>query len=128
MTTTISEEQLTRASSVAAEIRNQISNAVVGQADVIDQIVCALIAAGHVLIEGVPGLGKTLLVRALAQTFGGNFSRIQFTPDLMPDDVTGHTIYDQYSGQLTTRRGPVSFACGRPPFRSRSLRTASSSS
>ncbi len=105
--TAISEEQLARASSIAAEIRSQISNAVVGQADVIDQIVCALIAAGHVLVEGVPGLGKTLLVRALAQTFGGKFARIQFTPDLMPADVTGHTIYDQNSGQFTTRRGPV---------------------
>lgn len=105
--TTISEEQLDWASNIAAEIRNQISNAVVGQAEVIDQIVCALIAGGHVLVEGVPGLGKTLLVRALAQTFGGKFARIQFTPDLMPADVTGHTIYDQGSGQFTTRRGPV---------------------
>ena len=82
--TAISEEQLARASHISTEIRQQVSNAVVGQADVIDQVVCALIAAGHVLIEGVPGLGKTLLVRALAQTFGGRFARIQFTPDLMP--------------------------------------------
>jgi MoxR-like ATPase len=105
--TMISEEQLAQASNIATEIRTQISKAVVGQAGVIDQIVCALIAAGHVLVEGVPGLGKTLLVRALAQTFGGTFARIQFTPDLMPADVTGHTIYDQNSGQFTTRRGPV---------------------
>lgn len=105
--TTTSDDQLSKASAIASEIRKQISNAVVGQTDLIDQILCALIAAGHVLIEGVPGLGKTLLVRALAQTFDGSFARIQFTPDLMPADVTGHTIYDQNSNQFTTRRGPV---------------------
>ena len=59
------------------------------------------------LIEGVPGLGKTLLVRALAKTFNGSFRRIQFTPDLMPADVCGHTLYDPATGQFTTRRGPV---------------------
>ena len=59
------------------------------------------------LIEGVPGLGKTLLVRALAKTFNGGFRRIQFTPDLMPADVCGHTLYDPATGQFTTRRGPV---------------------
>jgi MoxR-like ATPase len=60
-----------------------------------------------VLIEGVPGLGKTLLVRALARTFGGSFGRIQFTPDLMPADVTGHTLYDPKNQVFTARRGPV---------------------
>ena len=59
------------------------------------------------LIEGVPGLGKTLLVRALAKTFDGRFARIQFTPDLMPADVTGHTLYDQATREFTTRKGPV---------------------
>jgi MoxR-like ATPase len=59
------------------------------------------------LIEGVPGLGKTLLVRALAKTFEGRFGRIQFTPDLMPADVTGHTLYDQATREFTTRKGPV---------------------
>ncbi len=102
-----SQQQFEQASSTAQQMRSQIGNAVVGQIDAIDQILAALIAGGHVLIEGVPGLGKTLLVRALAQTFGGKFARIQFTPDLMPADVTGHTLYDQNSGQFTTRRGPV---------------------
>jgi MoxR-like ATPase len=60
-----------------------------------------------VLVEGVPGLGKTLLVRALAKTFDGRFGRIQFTPDLMPADVTGHTLYDQATREFTTRKGPV---------------------
>jgi MoxR-like ATPase len=97
-------EQALRAT---AAIRDQIGKAVLGQAEVIDQVLIALLAGGHVLIEGVPGLGKTLLVRALARTFNGSFARIQFTPDLMPADVTGHTLYDQATRQFTTRRGPV---------------------
>jgi MoxR-like ATPase len=103
----ISQQQLDQSSAIARDLRAQIGNAFVGQSDAVQQILAVLIAAGHVLIEGVPGLGKTLLVRALAQTFGGEFARIQFTPDLMPADVTGHTLYDQNSGQFTTRRGPV---------------------
>jgi MoxR-like ATPase len=88
-------------------LRNEIRKAVIGQDDVIDQVIIALIAAGHVLIEGVPGLGKTLLVRALAESFGGKFARIQFTPDLMPGDVTGHIIYDMKNERFTIRRGPI---------------------
>ena len=102
-----SQQQFEQASTMARDVRSQVGNAVVGQSSAVNQILAALIAAGHVLIEGVPGLGKTLLVRALAQTFGGKFARIQFTPDLMPADVTGHTLYDQNSSQFTTRRGPV---------------------
>ena len=79
----------------------------IGQDEVIDGVLTALIAGGHVLIEGVPGLGKTLLVRALARCFGGEFSRIQFTPDLMPSDVTGHAVYDMQSEQFKLRKGPV---------------------
>ncbi|MCZ7566811.1 MAG: MoxR family ATPase [Burkholderiales bacterium] len=88
-------------------MRAEIAKAVVGQTDVVEQTLAALLAGGHVLIEGVPGLGKTLLVRALARTFDGQYGRIQFTPDLMPADVTGHTLYDQGTRQFTTRRGPV---------------------
>ena len=104
---TINEEQLRKAAEIAGAMRTQIGRAVVGQTEVVEQVLAALFAGGHVLIEGVPGLGKTLLVRALARTFGGRFARIQFTPDLMPADVTGHTLYDQHNGQFTTRRGPV---------------------
>ena len=107
MTATLSEEQIKQAADVTAKMREQIAQAMVGQTDVVDQVLAALLAAGHVLIEGVPGLGKTLLVRALAKTFGRQCARIQFTPDLMPADITGHTLYDQKTGQFTTRRGPV---------------------
>ena len=103
----ISQQQFEHATEIARAVRAEVGKAIVGQNESVDQILAALIAAGHVLIEGVPGLGKTLLVRALAQTFSGKFARIQFTPDLMPADVTGHTLYDQNSGQFTTRRGPV---------------------
>lgn len=90
-----------------SRIREEIGKAMVGQEEVVDQVIIALVAAGHVLIEGVPGLGKTLLVRALAKTFGGKTGRIQFTPDLMPSDVVGHVMYDLSSGKFTIRRGPI---------------------
>jgi len=88
-------------------IRAEVAKALIGQRAIIDEVLIALLAGGHVLIEGVPGLGKTLLVRALAKTFDGRFARIQFTPDLMPADVTGHTLYDQATREFTTRKGPV---------------------
>jgi MoxR-like ATPase len=84
-----------------------VRKVVAGQQEVIDQAVMGLISGGHVLVEGVPGLGKTLLVKALARTIGGSFARIQFTPDLMPADVTGHTLYDPASGRFATRKGPI---------------------
>jgi MoxR-like ATPase len=93
--------------SAIGAMRAEVAKAVIGQSAIIDQVLIALLAGGHVLIEGVPGLGKTLLVRALAKTFDGRFARIQFTPDLMPADVTGHTLYDQATRQFTTRKGPV---------------------
>jgi MoxR-like ATPase len=103
----IPAEHLTQAVKVVGAMRAEIAKAVVGQTEVVDHVLAALLAAGHVLIEGVPGLGKTLLVRALAKTFDGQFARIQFTPDLMPSDVCGHTLYDQSTREFTTRRGPV---------------------
>ncbi len=98
---------LTSATRQAQQIRAEVRKALIGQDDVIDQVLVALFAAGHVLIEGVPGLGKTLLVRALARSFQGITSRIQFTPDLMPADVVGHVMYDVQSGQMNMRHGPV---------------------
>jgi len=100
-------QQRQRASQLAQALRAELRKAVIGQNAVIDDVLTALIAGGHVLVEGVPGLAKTLLVRALARCFGGEFARIQFTPDLMPSDVTGHAVYDMQSEQFKLRKGPV---------------------
>jgi MoxR-like ATPase len=100
-------ERIAKAADVIGRMREEIRKAVVGQDDVLDQVIVTLIASGHVLVEGVPGLGKTLLVKALAKTFGGQFARIQFTPDLMPSDVTGHAMFDQSANQFRIRKGPV---------------------
>ena len=88
-------------------IRQQIAQAFVGQTEVLDQLLIALLAGGHVLLEGVPGLGKTLLVRSLATALECSFARVQFTPDLMPSDVSGHAFYDPKTESFKIRRGPV---------------------
>jgi len=89
------------------KIKNQIDNIFIGQPVVVEQVLVALLAAGHVLVEGVPGLGKTLLVRLLAKSINGQYARIQFTPDLMPSDITGHIMFDNESNKFRLRRGPV---------------------
>ncbi len=101
------EEKLQPARQLLAALRAEMAKAVIGQQAVVDQLLIALLADAHVLIEGVPGLGKTLLVKALARTFGGETRRIQFTPDLMPSDVVGHTLFDAATARFVTRRGPV---------------------
>ena len=103
----VNPAQRQRATRMALALRNELQKALIGQNAVIDDLLTALIAGGHVLVEGVPGLGKTLLVRALARCFGGEFARIQFTPDLMPSDVTGHAVYDLQAEQFKLRKGPV---------------------
>ncbi len=92
---------------VFQHIRAAVGQVFVGQEEVLSQVLAALLAGGHVLLEGKPGLGKTHLVLALSHTFGGSFRRIQFTPDLMPSDVCGHTLFDMASGTFRVRRGPV---------------------
>jgi len=102
-----SSQHVAQAIEIVSALKAEIGKAIVGQQSVIEQALTALLCAGHVLIEGVPGLGKTLLVQALARTFDGRAARIQFTPDLMPSDVTGHTLYDQTAQRFVARRGPV---------------------
>src|SRR5687767_5528732 len=97
----------TRAAALLVELEKAIGQAMVGQKAVVDQVIAALAASGHVLIEGVPGLGKTLLVRALAQALSLGYSRVQFTPDMMPSDITGHAVLDPNTRELRIVRGPV---------------------
>jgi len=94
-------------SNLAARLRDGLHKVVVGQDDSIFALQLALFGEGHALIEGVPGTAKTLLVRALALLLGADFRRIQFTPDLMPSDVIGTTVFNPQSGEFTTRRGPI---------------------
>ncbi|MDR7133044.1 MoxR-like ATPase [Lysobacter niastensis] len=91
----------------ANAVREEVCKAFIGQEAVLDQILIALLAGGHVLIEGVPGLGKTLLVRALSQALDCSFARVQFTPDLMPSDVSGHAVWNPKTETFNIRRGPV---------------------
>ena len=88
-------------------IESELRRVIVGQDYLLDRLLVGLLARGHVLIEGVPGLAKTLAVKTLAQTLAIDFQRIQFTPDLLPADLIGTLIYDQRSGEFLARRGPV---------------------
>jgi MoxR-like ATPase len=92
---------------IAQTIRGEVSKAIVSQHDLIDQILVAMFANGHVLIEGVPGVAKTLTVRAMAMAMDLQFTRIQFTPDMMPSDVIGTNVFDPRSVEFVLRKGPV---------------------
>lgn len=98
---------LTEASALANAIEDTMATVVVGQQRVVREVLITLISGGHILLEGVPGLGKTLLVRTLARCLNIDFARIQFTPDLMPTDVTGHAMFDQKTEQFRIRKGPA---------------------
>ena len=88
-------------------IARELHKRVVGQEEMIERLLLGLLTGGHVLLEGVPGLAKTLTVRSLAETIHATFERIQFTPDLLPADVVGTMIYNQGSGEFTVRKGPI---------------------
>jgi MoxR-like ATPase len=89
------------------EVTEEIGKVIVGQRVMLERLLIALLADGHVLLEGVPGLAKTLAVRTVAATIAGGFHRIQFTPDLLPSDLVGTMIYNQRSGDFTVQKGPI---------------------
>ena len=89
------------------ELEKEISKIIVGQDNIIEKLIVALLSGGHVLLEGVPGLAKTLLVQTLADCINSNFVRLQFTPDLLPSDITGTKIYNHASSSFSTMKGPI---------------------
>lgn len=96
-----------QASQALSRVAGEVGRVLLGQDELVEQVLIGLLAKGHVLIEGVPGLGKTLLVKSLAQTLGLSFRRIQFTPDLMPSDVTGSSVYNAKMSEFAFVAGPV---------------------
>ncbi len=92
---------------LSARLSDNISHVICGKEEVIQKVVTCLLCAGHILLEDIPGTGKTTLTKALAKSIDGAFTRVQFTPDLLPSDLTGVTIYQQSTGEFTFRRGPV---------------------
>ena len=96
-----------RLKEVLAEARNEVSKVIIGQKDAVDKSLIAIVTGNHALIEGVPGVAKTLLVKTLAHVLGCEFSRIQFTPDLMPADITGTNVFNMQKNEFTLVRGPV---------------------
>jgi len=100
-------EQIEQESAFLDDVRKEIARVIVGQTYMIDRLLLALLTNGHVLLEGVPGLAKTLTVSTLSQTIDTKFQRIQFTPDLLPADLLGTLIYNQKDGEFTTKKGPI---------------------
>src|SRR3989441_3442285 len=100
-------EAVQEASSFVRPLLNELGKVIVGQTYLVERLIIGLLANGHVLLEGVPGLAKTLAVKSLAGCLSVKFSRLQFTPDMLPADVIGTQIYNPQSGAFTTRRGPI---------------------
>ncbi|MCK4548670.1 MAG: AAA family ATPase, partial [Candidatus Krumholzibacteria bacterium] len=100
-------EKVEKESQVLARVRSEIEKVIIGQEYMIERLLIGLLCNNHVLIEGVPGLAKTLAVTTLASSVKASFRRIQFTPDLLPADLIGTLIYNPRSGEFTTKKGPV---------------------
>jgi len=92
---------------IVEKIKNNIANVIVGKDSAVELLIVALLSEGHVLIEDVPGVGKTMLARSLAISLGGKFKRLQCTPDLLPNDITGVSIFNQGSQNFEFRPGPL---------------------
>jgi len=103
----VQKEDITRCAGIINECRKEMAVRIVGQKEMIDGLLTSLVAGGHILLEGVPGLAKTLAVKSLAEITGLDFKRIQFTPDLLPADLTGTMIWEQSKGNFSIRRGPI---------------------
>jgi MoxR-like ATPase len=101
------QEWVQRESAVVERLLSEVRKVIVGQRHLLDRLMIGLLADGHILLEGVPGLAKTLAVRSLAGAVNGTFHRVQFTPDLLPADLTGTLIYNQRSGDFEPRKGPL---------------------
>jgi MoxR-like ATPase len=101
------QDQMVEPTTPAEQVLFEIKKVIVGQEHLLERVLVALLSRGHILVEGVPGLAKTLTIRTVAQAIGGDFKRIQFTPDLVPADLVGTRIYNQRSGEFTTALGPV---------------------
>ncbi len=101
------EEQIVKVQSFVGKVIDNLEKVIVGKRDALEQIVINLLCQGHLLIEDVPGVGKTVLARSLARSLGCSFSRIQFTPDMLPSDVTGVSIFNQETRQFEFRPGPI---------------------
>src|SRR5437762_13819909 len=100
-------ERISHAGQFVERLREEISHVIVGQSHMLDRLLIGLLTNGHVLLEGVPGLAKTLTIKSLAQAIHAKFSRIQFTPDLLPADVIGTMIYNQQKNEFIVRKGPI---------------------
>ena len=100
-------DKIQQKSSFVDDLRNEISNVIVGQHDLIDKILISVISNGHILLEGVPGLAKTLTINTVASLINAEFKRIQFTPDMLPADLLGTLIYNQKTGEFNTKKGPI---------------------
>jgi MoxR-like ATPase len=100
-------EKINHASTFVSKINDELSKVIVGQQTMIERLLIGLLSNGHILLEGVPGLAKTLAIKSLSETIHAQFSRIQFTPDLLPADVVGTMIYNQSKNEFYVRKGPI---------------------
>ena len=100
-------ERISRESTFVDDVKKALKEVIVGQEELVNRILIGMLANGHILLEGVPGLAKTLVVKSLAQLIDTKFQRIQFTPDMLPADLIGTLIYNQHTGKFATRKGPI---------------------